>query len=307
MIPRTRSLHRDRCVSHWLQRAAVAAWVLLLVCASPSATLAEAPDADSKSVLRRSVNPIWADPDTGEVQCPESQLRNNDFSDRHDSIAQPRSNRSLWDLLFGSGGSSAGSNGGFLSDLLTAIFGAWRWILLGFVVLFAAILIFMLMKNSAIPGFRRKQPASILEEDLEQQRAKISDLPFEMEQPIRGLKAQAEYLRSQGDYSQAIFYLFSYLLVELDAARCIRLERGKTNGAYIRELKPRPGLQPYMRRAASAFEWVYFGRHRLDAETFESLWQSLERIESEMKISTQPNVAASGPIVPSQQWTGAGA
>lgn len=306
MISSPHPLHRARYAPNWLQ-GIFAAWTLLVVCMSASATLANAQDAESKAALRRGVNPIWADPDTGEVQCPESQLRNNDLSDRHERIAQPRSNRSLWDLLFGSGRPGTGANGGFLSDLLTAIFSAWRWILLGFVILFAAILISMLVRNSGIPGFRRKRPASILEEDLELQRAKISDLPFEMEQPIRGLKAQAEYLRSQGDYSQAILYLFSYLLVELDASRCIRLERGKTNGAYIRELKSRPGLQGYMRRAASAFEWVYFGRHRLDADTFESLWQSLERTESEMKVTIQPNAPSSGPIAPSQQWTGAGA
>ena len=240
--------------------------------------------SSDRDAVRRGVNPVWVNPETEDLNFPAKQLRTNDVSDRHDSIAQPNSRKSLWELLFGNSSGNSGSTGnGFWTDFFTAIFTAWKWILLGFLILLVLIGLALIARAGAFGGVRRVRKGTGDGEDVQQQRAKISDLPFEMETPIVGLRAQAEYLRSKGEYAKAIIYLFSYLLVELDSSHCIRLERGKTNGGYIRDLRSRPALQGYLRKATQAFERVYFGRHDLDAATFEGLWAQLPSIEAEMK------------------------
>ncbi|MEI8210987.1 MAG: DUF4129 domain-containing protein [Planctomycetota bacterium] len=260
----------------------ISLWICHLLALSVSAMGSES--SSDRDVVRRGVNPVWVNPDSEDLHFPAKQLQTNDVSDRHDSIAQSNSRKSLWELLFGNSSGNPGSTGNsFWTSFFTAIFNAWVWILLGFLILLLLIVLALVIRAGTFGGVRRVRKSAGDGEDVLQQRAKISDLPFEMETPIVGLRAQAEYLRSKGEYTKAIIYLFSYLLVELDSSHCIRLERGKTNGGYIRDLRSRPALQGYLRKATHAFERVYFGRHDLDAATFEGLWAQLPSIEAEMK------------------------
>jgi hypothetical protein len=93
------------------------------------------------------------------------------------------------------------------------------------------------------------------------------------------LRAQAEKFRAEGDYSKALIYLFSYLLVELDQAHCIRLERGKTNGQYLRELRSWPDLNGSMQPIVQLFEFVYFGRNPLDRNSLDAVWSRLSGLD----------------------------
>ena len=106
---------------------------------------------------------------------------------------------------------------------------------------------------------------------LEREKAKLLDLPFEVEQTMFGLLAQAEKYREAGDYSKAIIYLFSHALVEMDGARCIRLARGKTNRAYLRELRDQESLRGFTNQLVSAFEYAFFGKHVLSQDAFERI------------------------------------
>ena len=83
-----------------------------------------------------------------------------------------------------------------------------------------------------------------------------------------------------GDYGEAIIYLFSYQLVQLDKHQLIRLAKGKTNRQYVRELGPRVELGYLLTTTMQAFEDVFFGNHSIDRVRFESCWLRLEEFES---------------------------
>jgi len=83
-----------------------------------------------------------------------------------------------------------------------------------------------------------------------------------------------------GDYGEAIIYLFSYQLVQLDKHQLIRLARGKTNRQYVRELGPRVELGYLLTMTMQAFEDVFFGNRSIDRVRFESCWLRLEEFES---------------------------
>ena len=103
----------------------------------------------------------------------------------------------------------------------------------------------------------------------------IESLPFDVNRPRTDLLGEARRHYEQGEYGEAIIYLFSYQLVRLDQCGQIRLTRGKTNRQYLRELVSRPPLYEVLERTMVAFEDVFFGQHRLDRQRFELCWSRL--------------------------------
>ncbi len=91
-------------------------------------------------------------------------------------------------------------------------------------------------------------------------------------------QAREHYLA--GNFNEAIIYLFSYELVELDRRSLIRLSAGKTNRQYLRELGGRGTLAGLLQQSMVAFEDVYFGDRRLGRERFENCWQRLPEFEA---------------------------
>jgi hypothetical protein len=104
----------------------------------------------------------------------------------------------------------------------------------------------------------------------------IESLPFQVDRPRSDLLDEARRHYEQGRYGQAIVYLFSYQLVQLDRHHAIRLTRGKTNRQYLRELHGRPDLARILAATMVAFEDVFFGHHPLDRQSFEACWSKLE-------------------------------
>jgi hypothetical protein len=100
------------------------------------------------------------------------------------------------------------------------------------------------------------------------------------------LLAQARYYYEQGNYAEAIIYLFSYQLVELDKFSVIRLSKGKTNRQYLRETSRAAVLAGALERTMLAFEGVFFGRRGLDRAAFEACWNSLPQFEQQLRSST---------------------
>jgi hypothetical protein len=106
--------------------------------------------------------------------------------------------------------------------------------------------------------------------------SRIEALPFPLSRDAAtDLLAAARQAYEQGHYGEAIIYLFSHQLVELDKHQHIRLTRGKTNRQYLRELSSRRPLQSLLEPTMVAFEDVYFGDHPLDRQRFESCWSRL--------------------------------
>ncbi len=113
---------------------------------------------------------------------------------------------------------------------------------------------------------------------------RVSELPLQLGN-VRGdflTAARREY--EAGNYSQAVIYLFSYQLLQLDRHQLIRLAKGKTNRQYLREVRPRPELRTVFEQTMLAFEDVFFGKHTLDRERFESCWTRVDDFHRLLEI-----------------------
>jgi hypothetical protein len=112
---------------------------------------------------------------------------------------------------------------------------------------------------------------------------RVESLPFQVERPLADLLEEARRHYDAGRFGEAIIYLYSYQLVELDKHQVIRLTKGKTNRQYLREVRRRSGLGELLERTMIAFEDVFFGNHRLGRSRFESCWESLDQFHEHLQ------------------------
>jgi len=231
-----------------------------------------------RAVIGRSTNSVWYDAKDGTVH-PTRRSNPINVDDRHDSIAVPanRITPDWWTSFLRTVG-----------NFVSWTFSGWQILFLISLLVFLSIIGFILFRN----GFRFQvlTRKSTDKSSLEKEKAKLLDLPFEVEPTMFGLLAQAQRYRAAGDYSKAVIYLFSHALVEMDGARCIRLERGKTNRVYLRELRDRDQLRGFTSQLVMAFEYAFFGRHVLSQEAFERIWQQVPAFDAHLKEAmSKPN------------------
>jgi len=233
-----------------------------------------------RSTINRSNHSVWFDSDDGTVR-PIRSSKSIDVADRHRSISGPvqTSSSNWWDSLRLT-----------VSDFFSWIFRGWQILLIVSLISLLLVVGFIVMKYGVRFQERvRKMTALSVQE---REKSKMKDLPFEVEQTMVGLLAQAERYRASGDFSKAIVYLFSHALVEMDSARCIRLERGKTNRVYLRELRERDNLRGFTNQLILAFEFAFFGKHALSQDAFESIWQQVPAFDAYLKqIDSKPNAS----------------
>jgi hypothetical protein len=126
----------------------------------------------------------------------------------------------------------------------------------------------------------REQPDAALSLDSDAERVdRVEALPFQVGRQVSDLLSEARRQYERGNYNEAIVYLFSHQLVELDRQHLIHLARGKTNRQLVRELGPRRELRLLVDQTMVAFEDVFFGNHALSRARFESCWFELERFD----------------------------
>jgi hypothetical protein len=113
---------------------------------------------------------------------------------------------------------------------------------------------------------------------------RVEALPFKVRAATTDFLAEARRLYDAGQYSDAIIYLFSYQLVELDRHQVIRLAKGKTNRQYLRESRPRPHLAGILESTMVAFEDSFFGNKILSREVFEQSWSRLNDFRLELEV-----------------------
>jgi hypothetical protein len=113
---------------------------------------------------------------------------------------------------------------------------------------------------------------------------RIESLPFHIARPQTNLLAEARRHYLAGDYGEAMIYLFSYKLVQLDKSHFIRLARGKTNRQYLGELRRSLPLWRILYSAMVAFEDVFFGHHPLSRERFEACWNRLDEFHQLIQL-----------------------
>jgi hypothetical protein len=112
--------------------------------------------------------------------------------------------------------------------------------------------------------------------------ARLTDLPVELSPRVTNLQDEARRLAGIGNYSLAIVYLYSHMLVRLTEARRIQLAKGKTNRQYLRELRSDPELWKFFSRAIVQFEQSYFGNHPPSPALFDALVQDWQPWETEL-------------------------
>ena len=164
----------------------------------------------------------------------------------------------------------------------------WLWRLLQYVVwgLLGALFAYLLfLAIKSMTGMRPTDQKHDFDIETRTEADRIENLPFQLEQrTTEDLLDDAFRLYEAGNYNEAIVYLFSHQLVQLDQAHLIRLTKGKTNRQYATELKPRMELRSIVRETMLAFEDVFFGHYELSKERFESCWQQMERFRRELQV-----------------------
>ncbi len=116
--------------------------------------------------------------------------------------------------------------------------------------------------------------------DEEDEIERVEALPFPVQRGKLDLLSQARQCYQQGNYAEAIVYLFSFQLVHLDRNQVIRLTKGKTNRQYLREVGSRRDLRGVLEQTMVAFEDVFFGNHPIEQSRFESCWSRLDEFQA---------------------------
>jgi len=244
-----------------------------------------------EDILQRGASTVWADLQNNEVQYGTVPIDRDNLEDRN-SWTEGNSDFDIWSWLFsgqnGSGTRNARTGGSRTADTFWDMF--WKlmeyignlipvlfWILLVLAGVWTTVWI---LRNQEVMWYFRHNRSAASTEDIALQQAKYSDLPVDLEKNLEGLKAQADFYRSKGDYSRATVFLFVYMLVELDTAQLLFLAKGKTNYQYLRELKNVPTIRSMLQRVIYLFEDSYFGGRIVTKEQFESVWRDLSVFEA---------------------------
>lgn len=238
--------------------------------------------AEDREVIQRSTNSIWYDSEQGSIKPSGTAQKALDVSDRHDAVSSPELPYD-WSWL-----DWFSTN---LSNFFSWIFSGWKIVLILFFLILIFTIAYIIWQYTDFGTWYSPTRRKTTKAALEREAVKIQDLPFEIEQSLLGLLGQAERHRASGDYSRAIAYLYSHVLVTLDEARCIRLAKGKTNRMYLRELKDRETIRVFANQLVTVFEFTFFGKHQIDAPTFESIWTQLATFESELSRIEKQSIA----------------
>ncbi len=155
-----------------------------------------------------------------------------------------------------------------------------QWLLWIVIILLLAVLIFVLiwtfLKQSGAEAGSTQTASPPKDEDID----RVEALPFPVRPEKGDLFDQAREHYLQGDFGQAVIFLFSYQLIQLDRHQVIRLTRGKTNRQYLREVGQRKTLRGLLGQTMVAFEDVFFGNHSLDQGRFEAIWSRMGEFQA---------------------------
>ena len=135
------------------------------------------------------------------------------------------------------------------------------------------------------PGLTSRTNAVTEEERFE-------ELPVQLDPAFKNLLNRVRECSDNGDYNQAIIYLFSYKLIQLDKKHLISLTRGKTNHQYLREVTGHSELQDTLRLTVLAFEDVFFGNHDLTKSRFQQCWDNVDIFRALSQLTPTTGVQA---------------
>lgn len=171
----------------------------------------------------------------------------------------------------------------WLVDLLSMSFQVVAYVFGGLLLVLLAYVIYQLIFSNG-GWYRSRKNKSFVSNKIRDQ-IRITDLPFELAATNLSLLEQSDYYRDRNDFSKAMVYFFSHLLVELNEAGLIRLARGKTNRLYVRELGDRNQIRQFLNLNIEKFERVFFGKYELDAAGFSRVRELLPEFEGWLKLA----------------------
>lgn len=95
----------------------------------------------------------------------------------------------------------------------------------------------------------------------------------------KGAIQRAQTLSTQGDYRNAIRYLYLSSLLVLDEQGLLRYDRSRTNREYLRSLSSHPELANPLRDVIEVFDRVWYGFESVDEQTYESYREHVEELQ----------------------------
>jgi len=128
--------------------------------------------------------------------------------------------------------------------------------------------------------------AGVLDQEAECQgdSSRVDALPVALTADPSNYLAEARRYHDAGDFAQAIVYLFSQQLFQLDRRHWIRLVKGKTNRQYLQEIgrssAPSAGeLANLFEETLLIFEEIFFGKRLPSREQLNDCWRQVDRFE----------------------------
>lgn len=94
----------------------------------------------------------------------------------------------------------------------------------------------------------------------------------------KGALQRAQMLSTQGDYRNAVRYLYLSSLLVLDEQGLLRYDRSRTNREYLRSVSSRPELANPLRDVIDVFDRVWYGFESVDEETYRSYVEHVEEL-----------------------------
>ena len=94
----------------------------------------------------------------------------------------------------------------------------------------------------------------------------------------KGALQRAQVLSMQGDYRNAIRFLYLSSLLVLDEQGLLRYDRSRTNREVLRSVASRPELANPLRDVVDVFDRVWYGYEPVDEQTFQSYLKHVEEL-----------------------------
>lgn len=94
----------------------------------------------------------------------------------------------------------------------------------------------------------------------------------------KGAMQRAQSLSGQGDYRNAVRYLYLSSLLILDEHGVLRYDRSRTNREYLRSVSSKPELSKPLSDVIDVFDRVWYGFDSVDEETYQSYVKHVDEL-----------------------------
>lgn len=157
------------------------------------------------------------------------------------------------------------------------------WLFLLGIVVLTGFLVAWLVRPSGLAGNLSTEGSFDSVASRERLLERIKHLPEELRRENLDYRAEAERLMKNGAFDQAVILLLAYQLLILDRAACLRLNRGKTNRQYLREMRFAEEIgSDWFERVIILFERSYFGKIVIREAEFSRCWKENKMLEDRL-------------------------